>query len=227
MRAEKEIRDMAGIVSFMYSRFTAVLSSLREKSSKHEENTAALCEELEKKEAYIDEMRDVLSSFLIECNVRENTSHRSRATGLKVMNSIFRRTPRTENRISSLLGVIVALEEMSDECCSISRLLERSVRKDCVFKEKEMNELIPYVGLVGEFLALLENQLGLSPTLNQKAQAAKLENDIDKGRKKLQKLGRKRIEAGENVRGELLFIDLVRRIEKLGDYCFEISEAYK
>jgi phosphate:Na+ symporter len=229
MRAEKEIGDMAGIVSLMYSRFTTVLSSLREKekSSKHEEDTAALCAELEKQEAYIDEMRDVLSSFLIECNVRENSSRRSRSVGSKVMDSIFKRTPRTETRISSLLRVIVALEEMSDECYSISRLLERSVRKDCVFKEKEMNELIPYVALVGEFLALLENQLGLAPTQNQKAQATKLENDIDKGRKKLQKMGRKRLEAGGNVRGELLFIDLVRRIEKLGDYCFEISQVYK
>jgi len=37
-------------------------------------------------------------------------------------------------------------------------------------------------------------------------------------------MGRKRIEAGGNVRTELIFIDLVRRLEKLGDYCFEISE---
>jgi phosphate:Na+ symporter len=42
---------------------------------------------------------------------------------------------------------------------------------------------------------------------------------------KLRKLGRKRIEAGENVKTELLFIDLARRIEKVGDYCYSISSA--
>jgi phosphate:Na+ symporter len=54
-----------------------------------------------------------------------------------------------------------------------------------------------------------------------------LENSIDKNRSKLQKLSRKRIEAGKDVKTELLFIDIVRRIEKLGDYCFEITEPYK
>jgi phosphate:Na+ symporter len=38
-------------------------------------------------------------------------------------------------------------------------------------------------------------------------------------------MGRKQIEAGEDVKMELLFIDLVRRIEKVGDYCYNITEA--
>jgi phosphate:Na+ symporter len=227
MRAEKEIRDMAGIVSFMYSRFTAVLRSLHEKEGNHEENTSALCAELLKKEEYIDEMRDVLSGFLIECNVKEVSSPRLGTVGSKLAALNLKLPPRSETRISSLLRVVVALEEMSDECYSISRLLERSVRKKCVFKAKEIDELIPYVAHVEEFLALLENQLGRSLSAEQKKRAAELEKNIDKSRKKLHRLGRKRIEAGGNVKAELLFIDLVRRIERLGDYCFEISEAYK
>ena len=53
----------------------------------------------------------------------------------------------------------------------------------------------------------------------------KLEDAIDKKRDKLRKLGRKRIEAGEDVKTELLFIDLVRRIERIGDYCSYITET--
>jgi phosphate:Na+ symporter len=206
LRAEKEISDMAGIVSFMYSRFCSVLRSLREDGSDDKENTAVLSTELLKKEEYIDEMREILSGFLIEC-------------------SRIKLNPKTEARVSYLLQVIVALESMSDECYSISRLLEKSVSKNCIFKDKEMDDLIPYVGQVEEFLSLLENQLGRNPSMEQKLHAAELENQIDKDRKKLQKLGRKRIEAGGNVKSALLFIDLVRRIERLGDYCFEISEA--
>jgi len=205
LRAEKEISDMAGIVSFMYSRFYTVLRSLREEDSNDKEDTAELCTELLKKEEYIDEMRETLTNFLIEC-------------------SRVKLNPKTETRVTYLMQVIVALESMSDECYSISRLLEKSVGKNCIFKDKEMDELIPYVGKVEEFLNLLENQLGRNPSSELKIRAAELENQIDKERKKLQKLGRKRIEAGGNVKAELLFIDLVRRIEKLGDYCFEISE---
>jgi len=208
LRAEKEISDMAGIVSFMYSRFCTVLRSLREEDSNDKENTAELCDELLKKEEYIDEMRETLTSFLIEC-------------------SRVKLNPKSETRLTYLLQVIVALESMSDECYSISRLLEKSVGKNSIFKEKEMDDLIPYVGKVEEFLSLLENQLGRNPASELKIRAAELENQIDKDRKKLQKLGRKRIEAGGNVKTELLFIDLVRRIERLGDYCFEISEENK
>ena len=225
IRAEKEISDMAGIVSFMYSRFSTTLNSLHEEDDKAEKNTTELCAELLAKEEYIDEMRDALSSFLIECNARESAPRLSKSVSSKVIDTIFKPAPYTETRTSSLLRVIVALEEMSDECYSISRVLEKSVRKNCVFKSKEMEALTPYVGQVEEFLALVENQLSPNPAPNQKAQAVKLEKQIDKNRKKLQKLGRKRIEAGKNVRTELIFIDLVRRIERLGDYCFEISEA--
>ena len=227
MRAEKEIRDMAGIVSFMYSRFSAALRDLRESGEKVNENAvAALCTELEQKEQYIDEMRETLSGYLIECNKDEPR----KTINAPLLDSVtdFRtriQTRSAERRISRLLSVIANLEEMSDECYSISRLLEKSVRKDCVFKEKEMDELIPYVALVEEFLALLKDQYGHKTTLEQKARAAELEKSIDKNRKKLNKRGRKSIEAGGNVKTELLFIDLVRRIEKLGDYCFDIAEA--
>jgi len=206
MRAEKEISNMAGIVSFMFSRFSTVLRGLREGSNIEE--VSALCVELQKKEEYIDEMRDILSGFLIECSK------------LKI-------NPRSDNRISYLIQVIVALEAMSDECYSISRSLEKSIIKNYTFTTKQIDDLIPYVGLVEEFLFVLEKQLGPNPSAEHKARAAELENNIDKSRKKLQKLGRKRIEAGGNVKAELLFIEIVRRIEKLGDYCFEIAAPNK
>ena len=212
LRAEKEISDMAGIVSSMYSRFCAALRDLSETeasetgASENESRVATLMEEMEKREQYVDEMLDALSAFFVEC-------------------SNMKLSPHSSARIGKLLLVIRNLEEMSDECRSVSRLLEKSVRKNCVFKPKEMGKLIPYVEMVKEFLLLLEERLGRNPTEEQKIRAAELEDNIDITRKKLNKLGRKRIEAGGNVRTELLFIDLVRRIEKLGDYCFEISEA--
>ena len=205
VQAEKEISNMAGIVSFMYSKFCTALRSLHESDEKTiKEKTVSLCNELEKKEQYIDEMRETLTAFLVDC-------------------SRVKLNPRSEARVGYLLRVIGNLEEMSDESYSLSRLLEKSIRKDCMFKEKEMDELIPYVGQVEEFLGLLEDQLGTNPTAEQKIHATELEMSIDKNRKKLNKMGRKRIEAGGDVKTELLFMDLVRRIEKLGDYCFEIA----
>jgi len=219
IRAEKEISDMAGVVFTMYSGFSTALRSLREtEKNDREKFVMELCEDLEQKEQYVDEMREILTGFLVECTRREPNLKMGQARG-----STVKINRRSENRMARLLRIIGTLEEMSDECYSISRLLEKSVRKKCIFREKEMNQLIPYVGQVEEFLGLLEKQLGRSPTPELKALAVELEDNIDKNRKKLNKLGRKRIEAGGDVRTELLFIDLVRRIEKLGDYCFDIS----
>jgi len=204
VRVEKEISDMARIVSTMFSGFCSVLRSLNEDGSKNKENTEALCADLTQKEAYIDEMREVLSNILIECS-REKLNYKN------------------ETRVSYLLRVIVVLESMSDECYSISKLLEKNVIKEWGFKTKEMDELIPYVGQVEEFLELLEKQLSRNPSIELQKRAAEIEENIDNSQKKLQKLGRKRIQAGKNVKAELLFIELVRRIERLGDYCFEIS----
>jgi phosphate:Na+ symporter len=212
LRAEKEIRDMAGIVSSMYSRFSTALKGLRETDVNDRENTVELCAELQKKEEYIDEMRDTLSGFLTEC------------TRMRLNN-------QSEMRVIHLIRVIGNLEEMSDECYSISRLLEKSVRRNNIFADKEIDDLIPYVGQVEEFLSLLREHINISDsgslTAEQVTRVRELENSIDKDRKKLQKLSRKRIQAGSDVKTELIFIDLVRRIEKLGDYCFEIAEPYR
>jgi len=112
---------------------------------------------------------------------------------------------------------------MSDECLGISLLLEKSAAKKYSYKNKDMEELIQYVGQVEEFLELLETQLSRNPSIELQNRAAELEESIDKSQKRLQRIGRKRIEAGANVKAELIYIELVRRIEKLGDYCFEIS----
>ena len=204
MRAEKEIRDMAGVTSSMYASFSAVLLDLCEIDDK-ESVVVKLCEDLKKKEEYADEMRDVLTGFLIECTSKKLNT-------------------RSERRVSQLLRVIGYIEEMSDACYIISLVMERGVRKDRLFKKDEMEKLVPYVNLVGEFLGLVQEQLGESSILLT-IKSKKLEADINKSRKKLQRIGRKRIEAGKNVKTELFFIDMVRRIEKLGDYCYDISSA--
>ncbi|MDR1900355.1 MAG: Na/Pi cotransporter family protein [Treponema sp.] len=205
LRAEKEIRDMAGIVSSMYARFSAVLKTLRE-TGVREKAVEELVAEMKEKEEYTDEMREVLTSFLIE-RTREQLN------------------PRSEYRVSQLLRIIADLEDMTDDCYSVSLLLERSVKKNHIFREKEMGALFPYVGLVEDFLSLLREQLGRRLSPEQLEYARELEEKIDHSRDRLRKLGRKRIEAGVDVKTELLFIDLVRRIEKIGDYCFDIAAA--
>ena len=204
IRVEKEIRDMTGITLSMYNKFNAFLQNMHTVDDK-DNAASALCAELEKQENYIDEMREALTAYLLQCaRVKLN--------------------PQTERRVSDLFRVIDDIEGMSDECFAISLLLEKSVKKDRIFRKEELDELIPYLNKVENFLGIMQKHLGHPLTLALIAQIGKLEADIKKSRKNLNKLGRKRIKAGEDIKTELLFIDLVQRIEKLGNYCTVISD---
>jgi phosphate:Na+ symporter len=205
LRAEKEIRDMAGIVSSMYGRISEVLSTLRGNADK-EDTVKVLASELKEKESYADEMRDELTGFLMECTRQQLNKH-------------------SENRVSKLLRITADLENMTDDCYGVGLLLETGVRKDQLFREKEMDELAPYTALVGDFLVFVQTHLGKQLTHEETERAAAMEEAIDNAQKHLRKYGRKRIEAGKDVRTELLFMDFVRRLERLGDYCYGISEA--
>ena len=205
LTAEKEIRDMAGLALEMYGCFSSTLESMRENPLTTERVTD-LVSDFKNKESFADEMRESITAFLFECN-REQINRRS------------------ERRLSRLIRIIADLEDITDDCYSLSLILERSVLKEQNFKSKEISALIPYVGLVAEFLKFLKDNLKGVLSEEQTAWALEMENKIDESRNKLRKFGRKRIEAGKDVRTELLFIDMVRRIEKLGDYCFNIAEA--
>jgi phosphate:Na+ symporter len=206
LRAEKEIRDMAGIASSMYASFSGAIKATPEAENR-EEMVGALMAEMQKKEAYADEMREVLTSFLIQCSRDEQLN------------------PRAGRRVTLLLRIIADIEDMTDECCGLLFLLDRSVKKNQIIKGKEMEALVPYVDEVEDFLTLVREHLGRSLTPEQVKQAREMEDNIDQSRNHLRKLSRKRIEAGKDVKTELLFIDLVRRIERLGDYCYDISSA--
>ncbi|MCL1815207.1 MAG: Na/Pi cotransporter family protein [Treponema sp.] len=205
LRAEKEIRDMAGIVSDMYDRISEVLSTLKDNPEKHNAVTK-LTEELQNKEQYADEMREELTHFLMECT-RQQLNEKSK------------------RRISRLLRIIADLENMTDDCLTVGLVLERSVLKDRLFTGASMKTLAPYARLVGEFLDFVQTRLGRALTPEETEQAKLIEDRINKVRNKLRKYGQKRIEAGENVKTELLFIDFIRRLENLGDYCYHISNA--
>jgi len=206
LRAEKEIHDMTGLVSDMFGKFSAILKSMQE-APLTEDAVSSLITYFKDRENYADEMREALTDFLVECT-RERLS------------------PQSEKWVSRLLRIIADLEDMTDDCYSISLLLDRSVRKDHVIKSKEITALIPYVALVEDFLNFIKDiAMGTVISKEQSEWARDLENQIDEYRDRLRKLGRKRIEAGKDVKTELLFMDIVRHIEKLGDYCFSISEA--
>jgi phosphate:Na+ symporter len=200
VRAEKEIRDLAALVFAMYQKLRTGLDDMRP------DKIEALTQDLLNDENYADTMREELTGFLMQIT----------RTHLNA---------QSEHNVALLLRIIADLEDMTDDCYSIGMLLLRNAQKDRVFKGVERDELIPYMSLIESFLSFVREHLGGRLSQGEAARARKLESEIDENRNKLRRLAQKRIEAGKNVKTELAYIDLVRRLERLGDFCNGISSA--
>ena len=91
------------------------------------------------------------------------------------------------------------------------------------FPHEDMEQLVPYVELARQFLQFIRININKHLNETKLAMAQELEDQIDLFMKELKKLARKRLESGADVKSELLYIDLIRQIEKIGDNAFNIS----
>ena len=124
-----------------------------------------------------------------------------------------------------MLQIVDELENMSDNCYTTIMLIQRSIEKKMKFQTSDMEKLLPYVELARQFLQFIHININKQLTKEKLDLARELEDGIDAFRKDLKKVARKRLESGADVKSELLYIDMVRQIEKIGDNCFNISEA--
>ena len=88
-----------------------------------------------------------------------------------------------------------------------------------------MDRLLPYIELTRQFIQFVNKNINTSLSDEKLRLATEIENGIDAFKKDLKKVARKRLENGADVKAELLYIDVVRQIEKIGDNCFNISET--
>lgn len=200
IRAEKEISDMTSLVTRMFDRIKECFS--QNSTSFIAANKEALAAD----EDYADQMQEVLSTYLVRC------------MDLSV-------TDNQRDNISQMLRVVDELESMTDDCYSVGLLLNRSVEKNMSFAQEDLERLDPYVDLINRFVGFIRENVNQHLNEEKLKEAQTLEDQIDLFRKNLKKVARKRLENGADVKSELLYIDLVRHLEKIGDRAFSISEA--
>lgn len=199
IRIEKEIANMTDVVTSMFDQLQIGFTN------RYKSFTEEYHEQLENEENYCDQMHEQLIRYIINCQ------------HLPV-------TDVQRNNLSIMITIIEELEGMSDQCFSAAMLIERSIEKKMKFPQEDMERLIPYVELARQFLQFI--RININKHLDEKKLelATELEDQIDQYRKNLKKIAKKRLENGADVKAELLYLDLVRQIEKIGDHAFSISE---
>ena len=191
---------MADIVSNMFDRIQIGVSKRNNDFVKENVETAA------KEEDYVDQMHEQITRYLVHCEALELSE-------------------KQVQHISSMLQIVDELENMSDNCYTTIMLLGRSIEKKMKYPSEDMERMLPYVELARQFLQFVQRNINKHIDESKLQLANELENGIDDFRKDLKKVARKRLEGGADVKAELLYIDIVRQIEKIGDNCFSISES--
>lgn len=201
VHARKEIADMAAIARSMFDRV----------KKDFETEPADFDQEIEwftAKENYVDTMNEELSKFLLQITTMDLSE-------------------KTRTRVGLKLRIVSELENMTDECLSIAYLLKKKHSKRLRFEENSFEALLPFAGLVDEFLGFVSERLNVGMTEIELGMASEMEDKIDAFKKHLKKLARKRLKGGADVKAELLYIDLIRHVEKMGDCAYAIAEELR
>lgn len=200
IQAEKAIADMTDVVSDMFDKIQIGVTK----------RNLEFIEDYKQKsvdtENYVDQMHEQITHYLVKCQ------------SLHI-------TEKQLNHISGMIQIVDELENMSDSCYATLMLINRSIEKKMKFPQEDMERLLPYLELVRQFLQFIRRNINNQITPEKLELARELENGIDAFRKDLKKVARKRLEGGADVKAELLYIDVIRRIENIGDNCFSISES--
>lgn len=200
-KARSDIAELARVADDLFGHFRAELSANREWN-------AETIEHYKRYRDYAQEMRQGISKFLLEI----------------AQQSI---AEKTRDNIGVLMRLVTDLDNICDGCYTMALMQEKAMRKQLAFSPEQLGQLEPFTRLVGEFLSFITPKIGKPLGEDELAEAAELENRIDAWRAELKKIARKRIKSGSDVKLELQYIDLIRHIEKTGDYAWSVAVALK
>ncbi|MCR5762065.1 MAG: Na/Pi cotransporter family protein [Treponema sp.] len=159
-------------------------------------------------ENFIDEMNVSITDFLQKCSRLPNANSYDR------------------DNFSRLIHITDSLENLSDETCSLMHTANKYItNKNYDLTDERTKELTDYLELVRVFFEQACTFFTMGISENEKNYSEVIESKIDDTKHCLKKASRKRIENGGDVKKELRYIDMVRKIERAGDCIWTIVQA--
>lgn len=159
-------------------------------------------------ENYVDEMNAAITGFLQKCARQPNVNHEER------------------KHFSKLLHITDTLENLSDETCSLMHTVKKYVGgEDFKVDSERSNEITDYLEEVRIFYEQVCVYYSIGFTKDEKLAGEAIEQKIDAQKKELKNASRLRIESGADVKTELEYIDIVRKIERAGDCVYAMLQS--
>ncbi len=199
LKAKTEITRMAGIIRTM-------LRLVRSMIEDPDINIDKALEEIKEKEEYTDQMQEQLTIFLAECA----------SQGLN---------EQSTRNVTAMIRIVEELESIADSSYNLAIQAKRKREKGIDFAEEARKSYLPYVKLVNDFLDFAANHIGEQLSKKELEKALKFEEQVNTMRNMEKKAAQHRMQNGSDVRSELLFIDIVKHLEHIGDHSLNIAQA--
>ncbi|MBN2441102.1 MAG: Na/Pi cotransporter family protein [Spirochaetales bacterium] len=201
MQAKNELSKMAGIIESMFCVFLKVFHNPDRKMRD-------LVDKAREEEDLTDQMQVEISAFLAEC-AKENLNETS------------------VNNVTAMLRIAHELESIGDSCFNLMIIAQRRYDKKVKLDKESLSEIDEYSKLVKNFISFINEHLNEHMSKYDLDKAYEFENKMDQSRNVLKRNARKRLQKGADVKAQLMFIDIIRHFEQIGDYSLNISQALR
>ena len=201
VNAKLELSRMAEIVEDMFKRFLLVFHNPDKKMGNE-------VEDLKQLEEFTDKMQEAISQYLAEC-ARQGLNEKS-----------------TIN-VTAMMRIAHELENIGDSCFNLMVLAQRRYDKKISLNKPALTELTPYIDTVEQFVTFTKEHLNEHLSRDELETAYLYEDKINDFRNRLKYDAQSRLKDGSDVKSELLYIDIVRHIEQIGDHSLNVAQALR
>ncbi len=199
--AKSELNKMVELINNMFDTFLKVFRNPDKKMGGTVKKVKAM-EELS------DQMQVEITKFLVECS-KEDLSERS------VMN------------LNAIMRIVNELENIGDSCYKLMLLTERKYGNNIQLHAKAMEEFNDFASLLVESMELYKLRMNEHLEKQVLDLVYKLEVKMNNLRDNLKKATQYRLQEGSNVKAELLYLDLLKHFEHIGDNNLNIAQALR
>jgi phosphate:Na+ symporter len=166
-------------------------------------------EKISRQEKLTDDMQREITNFLTLCSEEALTDTYAK-------------------NINAMIRIVHELEGIGDSVLRIMLITKKKYDKKLEMHPEATQEINDIAKAVKEFMSLYNHKMLEHMKRDDLKQAYEIENQINNIRKRYKHNARERITAGNSdVQAELLYIDLLRHFEHIGDYSLNIAQALR
>jgi len=199
LKAKQEIIKMSAVAKDMFLSFLDIFNNPDKKIMNK-------VEKIKESEELTDRMQEEISKFMVECSKEELSD-------------------TAVNNVNAMMRIVHELENIGDSCYKLALLSQRRYNKNLKIALQAITEINDYARLIMKFIEFYDNNLNRHLDKSDLQTAYQFEKEINNNRNLLRKAARRRLQEGSDVKTELLYLDLLKNLEHIGDNALNISQA--